>query len=39
LSALNRWWGLALFLDGFSFLAVGLMVIDFILFPSRMAMR
>jgi hypothetical protein len=36
-SAWLRWWGLALFLDGFSCLALGLMFIDFLLFPSKMA--
>jgi hypothetical protein len=35
-AAWMRWWGLALFLDGFSFLTIGLILIDITIFPSRM---
>ena len=34
-SAVPRWWGIALVLDGFSFLAFGLIVVEFTIFPSK----
>jgi hypothetical protein len=34
-SVVLRWWGIALFLDVFSFLAVGLIIIEFTFFPSK----
>jgi hypothetical protein len=35
LSASSRWWGIALFLDGFSFLAFGIIMTEFTMSPTK----